>query len=130
MILQFLPLLLTPLLFALLAKAAAFLFRRTQLSWLHAVVFGALLLLVGGAGTLVNRLAGMPLPAAISILLGLLVVLLVGGLYLGARAKTAEGVTLQFKGGVLLALVTYGLVIALGIVLAVVLPMLLRALLA
>jgi hypothetical protein len=127
MILQFLPLLLTPLLFALLAKAAAFLFRRTQLRWLHALVFGILLLVVGGTGTIANRLAGMPLPAAISLLLGLLAVLLVGGWYLGPRAKTAEGVPLQFKGGALLALVTYGLVFALGIIPAVVLPMLRHA---
>ena len=124
MILQFLPLLLAPLLYSVLAKAAALLFRRTQLSWLHAVVFGLLVLLVGGVGAVLNRVFGFPLPTAVALLLSFIVLLLLGGWYLGPRAKNAEGVALQFKGGVLLALVMYGLVLALGIVAAIGLPML------
>lgn len=127
MILQFLPLLLAPLLYAALAKAAAFLFRRTQLSWLHALVFGFLVLLIGGAGAVLNRISGFPLPTAVALLLGLIVLLMLGGLYLGPRARTAGGVALQFKGGVLLALVMYGLVFVLGIIAAVGLPMLQHA---
>ena len=116
-----------PALYALLTKAAAFLFRRTQLRWLHAFVFGVLVLLVGGTGAFLNQAAGKPLPMVLSILLGLTSLLLVGGWYLGPRAKTSDGAALQFKGGVLLSLVAYGLVFALGLVVAVLMPFLLHA---
>lgn len=124
MILQFLPLLLAPLLYALLTKAAAFLFRRTRLSWPHALVFGLLVFLVSGAGAVLNFLAGHPFPLPLTLLLSLAVPLLLGGWYLGPRAKSPEGVSLQFKGGALLALVVYGLVLALGVITAVALPLL------
>jgi len=127
MLLQFLPLLLAPLLYALLVKAAAFLFRRTQLSWLHAIVFGILVLLVGGTGAILNKAAGFPLPMALSLLLGLAAILLLGGWYLGPRAKSANGFALQFKGGVLLSLVAYGLVFVLGVVAALLIPLLQHA---
>lgn len=120
---QFLPLLLMPVLIALLAKTAAFVFRRTQLRWLQALVFGILVLLMGGVGTALNRTAG-PLPPVLSVLLGLAAVLLVGGWYLGSRAKTANGAPLQFKGGALLSLVLYGLVMILGTCVAVLVPLL------
>lgn len=118
---------LLPLFYALFTKAAAFLFRRTQLSWVHAIVFGVLVLLVGGVGTVLNRVMGMPLPLPLAVLLGLVTLLAVGGWYLGPRAKTAEGAPLQFKGGALLSLVAYGLVFALGIGAAVLLPLLQHA---
>lgn len=124
MIIQLLPLLLAPLLYALVTKLAAFIFRRTQLSWLHAFMFGVLVLIVGSAGAVLNQMAGMFLPIPISVLLGFSVLVLLGGWYLGSRAKTADGIALQFKGGLLLSLVVYGLFVALGIVGTVLLPFL------
>jgi hypothetical protein len=126
MIIQFLPLLLAPLLYALFAKLGAFLFRRTQLRWLHAIVFGVLVLLVGGVSAATNRMAGKPLPIAAALLLGLAILLLLGGWYLGPRAKTADGSPLRFKGGLMLSLVIYGLFLAVGLV-AVLLPLLWHA---
>jgi hypothetical protein len=124
MLLQFVPLLLTPLLYALFTKAAAFLFRRTQLSWLHAFLFGLLVVVVAGAGTVLKLASGFPLPMVASLLLGLAVPLLLGGWYLGLRARSVEGSALGFKGGLLLSLVAYGLVFAIGVVAAVLLPLL------
>jgi hypothetical protein len=118
-----LPLLLLPLFYAVFTKAAAFLLRRTQLSWLHALVFGILALLVGGAGAILNHAMSMPLPMPLAILLGLVAFLVVGGWYLGPRAKSTEGIAVQFKGGVLLSLIAYGLVFVLGILAAVAIPL-------
>ena len=127
MLLQFLPLLLAPLLYALLTKAAAFLFRKPQLSWLHAFVFGALLLVVGGAGAMLNQAAGFPLHMIVSLSLGLATLLLLGGWYLGPRATSSAGSALGFKGGVLLSAAVYGLVFTLGVLVAVLLPLLQHA---
>lgn len=126
-IVQLLPLLLAPLLYALLTKAAAFIFRRTQLSWLHAFLFGVLVLIVGATGAFLNQMSGMLFPLPISVLLGFTVFMLLGGWYLGPRAKTAEGIALEFKGGLLLSLVVYGLFLVFGLGAAVLLPFLQHA---
>jgi len=126
-ILMFLPLLLMPFFYAALTKAAAFLLRRTQLSWLHALVFSALSLFVGGAGAILNRAVGMPLPWPLTILLALAAFLALGGWYLGPRAKSVDGIALQFKGGALLSLVAYCLVFVLGIGVAVLVPLMQHA---
>jgi hypothetical protein len=122
-----LPLALVPCLYAALVKVAAFLFRRTQLRWSHALVYGFLALVVGAAGTLLNRVLGSPLPLPLALLGGLALQLTLGGWYFGPRATTATGASLEFKGGVLLSLVAYGLVFVLGVVVAVVVPALYRA---
>ena len=125
--LAFLPLALMPVFYALVAKAAAFLFRRTQLRWLHSFVFGALLAVVGLAGTFVHWAAGSPLPLPVAVLVSLSLLAAVGGWYLGSRAKSQAGEALQFKGGALLSIMTLAMVAVFSVVFAVLIPLLLHS---
>jgi len=123
----FLPLLLLPFLYALFAKASAFLFGRAQISWLHSLIFGALLVFAGFVGALLHRAAGSPLPISLAVLLSFALLVTVGGWYLGPRAKSAIGSPLQFKGGAILSSIVFGLLALFGIVFAVLVPLLLHA---
>jgi hypothetical protein len=95
-------------------KLAARLYRRTQLSWKHALVFGLVLFLVLFAvGAAVRSLSAAMVPLHQSLLdlaTGLVAQLGVGAWWLGSRARTMAGAPLESKRGALLALMTYGLV--------------------
>jgi len=126
---------LLPLAFTILAylaciKLAARLYRRSQLSWKHAAIFGVMLFLVLLAvGTCVrwlNPVSGPVLSSLLDIATGLLAQLAVGAWFLGPRARTAEGTSLGFKGGALLALIAYVLVFSLSVAAALLLPLLAR----
>jgi len=82
---------------------------------------------VGAAGALLNRVLGSPLPLPLAFLAGLALQLALGGWYLGPRATTAVGASLEFKGAVLLSLLAYGLLLAFGVLAAVIVPALHRA---
>jgi hypothetical protein len=126
---------LVPFAFTVLAyiaciKLAARLYRRSQLSWKHAAIFGVVLFLVLLAvGTCVrwlNLVSGPVFSSLLDIATGLLAQLAVGGWFLGPRARTADGVRLGFKGGALLALIAYALVFSLSMAAAFLLPLLAR----
>jgi|SRR5688572_4711461 hypothetical protein len=100
-------------------KLAARLFRRTQLSWKHALFFGVLLfVLLFVVGALVRRLNPVPGPvlaAVVYLAVDLAAQLAVGGWFLGARARTTAGAPVGLKGGALLSLIAYGLVFVLSL---------------
>jgi hypothetical protein len=123
---SFVPLVLAVLLFGLFAKLAARILRRTNLTWSHALLFGVFAFLLGAAGTLLNKFSGFTLPLPVAVLAALLLQLGFGGWYFGPRATNQAGMPVMFRGGVVLALITYLLVIVLGIMVAVVLPFFLR----
>lgn len=109
----------TALAYVICIKLAARLFRRTELSWKHAGVFGPLLFVVLFAvGALVRWLNPVPAPMLAYVLylaVDLVAQLAVGGWFLGPRAKTAAGAPVEFKVGALLALIAYGLVFILSL---------------
>lgn len=125
-VISFLPLALTPCLYAGLVKLAALLYRRTRLKWSHALIYGVLTLIAGALGMVVHRVIGSGLSLPFVMVGGLALQLLLGGWYFRSRATTAEGAAVQFRGGVLLSLVAYLLVFVLGVVAAVVVPVLQR----
>jgi hypothetical protein len=114
-----LPFAVTVLAYIVCIKLAAKLFRRTQLSWTHAGVFGALLFVVLLAvGALARWLNPVPAPMLAYVLylaVDLVAQLAVGGWFLGPRARTSAGAPVEFKGGALLALIAYGLVFILSL---------------
>ena len=126
-ILILLPLLLVPFLYAALVKLAALVFRRTKLAWKHAFLFALLAFLVGVLGTLLNKATGSLLPLPLAALIALSIQLALGGWYLGSRATTQQGVPLAFKGGVILLLVAYVMVVVIGVAAAIVVPLMQRA---
>jgi hypothetical protein len=115
---------LVPLVFTILAyvactKLAAWLYRRTQLSWKHALFFGAVLFgvlfVVGALVRWLNPVPGPVLASVAFLAVDLAAQLTVGGWFLGPRAKTSAGAPVEFKGGALLSLIAYGLVFVLSI---------------
>lgn len=122
---------LVPLAFTILAyvaciKLAARLFQRTQLSWKHALLFGVLLFVVlfvvGGLLRWLNPVSGAVLASVVYLAVDLAAQLAVGGWFLGPRAKTGAGAPVEFKGGALLALISYALVFVLSLAATAALP--------
>lgn len=121
-----LPFAVTVVSYVVCIKLAARFFRRTQLSWKHALFFGVVLFVVlfavGAAlfavGAFIRWLTPVPGPIFASVVylaVDLAAQLAVGGWFLGPRAKTSAGAPVEFKGGALLALISYGLVFILSI---------------
>ena len=125
-----LPLAFTIFAYVVCIKLAARLYRRAQLNWKHAVVFGvALFLVLFAVGACVRWLTPVSVPVFFSLLniaTGLLAQLALGAWFLGPRARTMAGAPIAFKGGALLALIAYGLVFFLTIAATAVLPFLAR----
>ena len=101
------PLLLSVALYTSINKLAAFLYKRTRLSWRDACIFSLILLMVLGTATLLNRLSGNVVPVAVLIVAGLVIQTGIGAWFLAPRARTAAGEPLGSKGGALLALIAY-----------------------
>jgi hypothetical protein len=120
----FLPLVFSFVLFALLAKFAARLYRSSKLSWKHALVYGLLVMFIGGAGAFVNILGGTVLGLLLGLFLGLTLQLALGGWYLGSRAFLPSGESLGFKAGALIAAMTFGIIFAIGVFAALIVPLL------
>lgn len=119
-----LPLALALVLYTLLTKLAAKLYGSSRLSWKHAFSFGALAMLVGGLGALLNFASGFVLGPLLGVILGITIQLALSGWFLGSRALTPTGEAVAFKGGVLIAAIAFGIVFAIGIVAAVLVPLL------
>jgi hypothetical protein len=124
---SFIQLLISTALYTSIVKLAAFLYRRARLSWRDACIFSLMLLLVLGAGTLLNRLSGDAVPLAISVAAGMVIQVGIGAWYLAPRAHTATGAALGAKGGAILALIAYGLIVVFGLLAAMALGFLVRA---
>jgi hypothetical protein len=122
-LLALLPLVLMFVFYALLVKLAAKLYRRSLLQWRHAFAFGAIAMLVGVLGALLNRASGLILGPLLGFVLGLTIQLVLGGWYLGPRTFAPTGETIAFKGGVLVAAIAYGLAVTLAVVAAVLVPL-------
>ena len=123
-VIAFLPLAFSFVLFALLTKFAARLYRSSKLSWKHAFAFGVLVMLVGGVGAFVNNFTGSFLGPLLGLFFGLALQLALGGWYLGPRAILTSGESIGFKGGALIAAMTFGAIFAIGMLAAVIVPLL------
>jgi hypothetical protein len=123
-VLSLLPMALMCVLYALLIKLAARIYRRSILSWKHTFTFSVLALLVGGAGALLNYASNSILGPFLGAILGLAVQLALGGWYLGPRATAPTGTKVAFKGGAFIAAIAFGLVFTFAALTAVLVPML------
>jgi hypothetical protein len=124
---SFVPLLLSVALYTSIVKLSAFLYRRSRLSWRDACIFSLMLLMVLGAGTLLNRLSGNTVPLAVSIAAGMVIQVGIGAWYLTPRARTASGGPLDSKAAAMLALIAYVLIASLGLLAGVALGFLILA---
>jgi hypothetical protein len=92
-----------------IVKLAALLYKRARVSWRDACIFSLIVLVVLGAGTLLNRLSGDVIPDAVSLVACMVIQAGVGAWYLAARARTAAGAPLGNPGAAIIALIAYGL---------------------
>ena len=120
--LTLLPLLLTFVVYAAFVKLASLLYGRSQLAWKHAFAFGAIGIVIGTLGTLLNALTGSALPLVLAAVLGVGVQVALGGWFLGPRVLSASGAPVAFKGGAIVAAIAVAIGLALGVLVAVVVP--------
>jgi len=106
---SFVPLLLSVALYTSIVKLAAFLYRRSRLSWRDACIFSLMVLVVLGAGTLLNRLSGDVIPDVVSLVACMVIQAGIGAWYLASRARTVAGAPLGNQGGAIIAVIAYGL---------------------
>ena len=116
---SFLFLLLIVALYAGTVKLAALLYNRARLSWRDASIFSLILLLVLGAGTLLNRLSGDVIPDIVAVAASVVMQVGIGAWYLATRAHTPDGKPIGSKGAATLSLIAYGLLVPLVMVWAV-----------
>ncbi|USX15705.1 hypothetical protein NHH88_07980 [Oxalobacteraceae bacterium OTU3CAMAD1] len=109
------PLLVSVVLYTSINKLAAFLYKRARLSWRDACIFSLILLMVLGLGTLLNRLSGNAVPLALLVVAGLVIQVGLGAWFLASRAFGIDGAPLGSRGGAILALIAYALVVSLGV---------------
>ena len=121
-LLSLLPLALMPALYAALVKLAAFLLRRTQLSWPQALLYGLAAVGAGIVGTFIRLATANVLPGLVLGALGIAIQLVLGGWYLGPRARTAAGEPIGFARGMLIPLLAGGIILVFSIGLIAVLP--------
>jgi putative Mn2+ efflux pump MntP len=126
-ILSLLPLALMFAVYAVFMKLAARLYRKTSLSWKHAIVFSVLAIVLGVAASFLVKVLGGTVVLPVAVILGLALQLALGGWYLGTRARSSSGEPIAFKGGVLLALIAYALLASIGVVAAILIPLFQRA---
>jgi len=108
--------------YASLAKLAARLYRSTKLSWKSAFGFGALVALLAVIATVLRGV----LPVFVVLTAGHALVLAVGAWFLASRAADASGQPVGFKVAVVLSCIAMGMAFVVGVVLAVVLPAIMR----
>jgi hypothetical protein len=116
------PLFLAPFLYAIVVKLAAFLFRRTILTWKHALIFGVLAIVIGACGTATNYVSGRLLAPLLTVLLGVAIQIVLGGWYLGSRARISEELSVGFVRGMFLTLIAVGILLFLCVAVTLAFP--------
>lgn len=97
-----------------LIKLVSTLYRRTQLSWKNAIIFGLIEVSSGAFGELLRRATERQYSVIITFLFGFGLQLGLGGWFLSSRAKTSSSTPISFTSGLLLSLATYALVLVFG----------------
>lgn len=120
--LTLLPLLLTFVVYAAFVKLASRLYSKSQLAWKHAFAFGAIGMVIGVLGTLLNAFTGSALPLVLAAALGIGIQVALGGWFLGPRVFSASGAPVAFKGGAIIAAIAVVIGLALSVLVAVVVP--------
>ncbi|MBC3860469.1 hypothetical protein H8K32_00005 [Undibacterium jejuense] len=104
-IFSFLPILCMFAIYTSLVKLAAFLYKRTILSWKHAFIYTTGITVVSMSYAALTILTEHLIPVPVTILIGLAMQLGFGGWYLGSKAQAANNGTLGFKQGVWIAVI-------------------------
>lgn len=96
-------------------KLAARLFRRTTVSWLHALLFGMLLLGISVAKVISGYAFSVVVPHTVAMVLGTALTVGVGTWFFSTRARTAQGVPVGWRGSLQLTGIAVGLMAGFGL---------------
>lgn len=110
-----LPLILTVVLFASFVKLAAFVLRRTTVTWRHTFIFSLMIFFLAAAGYFSGLSLGRFFPPVMAFLIGLGVNLFVGAWFFSGRATRADGNKVGWLGGVKLVGVSYALMLLVSV---------------
>ena len=110
-LLTVLPLLLSIGLMVAVAKLAAWLYRRSYLSWGRATGYVFLVVIGVVALSLLNKLGGSSTPLPVLVIVSLAFHGLLGGWYFGTYVRTAAGSKLAFPRGAILAGIYFALLL-------------------
>ena len=110
-IFSFLPIFCMFAIYTSLVKLAAFLYKKTILSWKHAFIYSAAFIIVSTCYAVLNIFTGHLIPVPVTILAALAMQLGFGAWYLGRKAQTANNGALGFKQGVWLSVIVYVLLL-------------------
>jgi hypothetical protein len=102
-VLSLLPLILALLVYALVVRTTARLVKKVALSWKHAFLFTAFTGIGSFVGALALSLAGGASQPIVRIICGFILNLVIGGWYLGPRARKPDGNCVDITGGVVIA---------------------------
>lgn len=108
-----------PVLAALL-KLAAKLYRRTRLSWTHALVFAVLYDIVALACIVAVVATRSAPPLGLAIPVGLLIQVSLAGWFFGTRAQSTTEEQIGFKGGAILHVIALLLLLGIAVLLGLV----------
>jgi hypothetical protein len=118
---QLIPLLIILAIYAVLFKVAARIVRASRVGWPQAFQIAALVGVIAIGGRAASLYVGQ-LPVLLGALLGLGMQLALGAWFFRERAFAPDGQPLGWAGGAKLTAVAIGLLLVLGVVLAVGLP--------
>lgn len=95
-----------------LMKFAAFLYKRTVVTWRQCLTFGGLLYLVAVANTFLDSRIPALADSAIALLVTFAVIAAISIFYFAPRARTSSGLELGTKGAIALTAIYGGLLLA------------------
>jgi len=99
-IFSFLPIFSMFAIYTSLVKLAAFLYKKTILSWKHAFIYSAAFIIVSTCYAVLNIFTGYQVPVPVTILAAFAMQLGFGAWYLGRKAQTANNGALGLKHGI------------------------------
>lgn len=112
----FLPLLLMIVVVACFFRLAAWLLRRTRVSWKNCFGFALMLAAVAILRAMAGLALGAVLPPLMGFVLGLAITVVLGAWFFRQRASTAAGVALGWSGALQLTALGIGLLMALALI--------------
>ncbi len=121
------PLVLMILLYGVVTRLAAKLFKGSKVQWKHAFVFAFIAGLIGFVAAVINRASGLVMGPLLGLVAGLALQSVLGGWYLGPRGLRANGEPLAFKGGAAVSAISGAILFAISFALLLLVQVLLPA---
>lgn len=102
--------------YASIIKLAAFLLRRSIISWKHCFLFSLIFVTVSTIIRAVLLHTGVTIPIPFNFVFGYLLMVAAGAWFFRTRITDSQGNIKNWRGGIQLMSIVYGLIVILGII--------------